>query len=280
MYLLAHVLCLPRDIDSWFDYALHFVGGAIAWRLPLAFQILFAIFVCILIINLPESPRWLVKSNRREDAVEVLCRVFDEAEDSQFVQEQMHAINTALELESFETKSSWLSIFRDDTVKTRRRVLLAYAVMVRHIEARNADCLHRFSGYGPGDWYQSYSLLRPMYVYDAHEYLNANGHSCTHVECWHGSCDCPSCFWMVCHYLAWRDNTNLCSVQIVFMLGSLLPTFALDRMGRRQTMAWGTFGLGFCMMMIAILLSFENNQKTASAAVAFFFLVRSLIIRN
>ena len=66
------------------------------------------------------------------------------------------------------------------------------------------------------------------------------------------------------------------SVQIVFMLGSLLPTFALDRMGRRKTMIVGTFGLGFSMMMIAILLSFKDNQKTASASVAFFFLVSSI----
>ena len=38
----------------------------------------------------------------------------------------------------------------------------------------------------------------------------------------------------------------------------------------------GTFGLGFSMMMIAILLSFEENQRTASAAVALFLLGSSL----
>lgn len=40
-------------------------------------------------------------------------------------------------------------------------------------------------------------------------------------------------------------------------------------------MLWGSTGLGFCMMMIAILLSFRGTpveQPTASASVAFFFL--------
>lgn len=57
------------------------------------------------------------------------------------------------------------------------------------------------------------------------------------------------------------------------MLASLLPSFALDRMGRRKTLLVGLIGIGFSMMMIAILLSFEGNAKTASASVAFFFLV-------
>lgn len=63
------------------------------------------------------------------------------------------------------------------------------------------------------------------------------------------------------------------SVQIVFMMASLVPSFALDRMGRRRTLIAGLIGIGFSMMMISILLSFEGNTKTASASVAFFFLV-------
>lgn len=35
----------------------------------------------------------------------------------------------------------------------------------------------------------------------------------------------------------------------------------------------GLIGIGFSMMMISILLSFKGNTRTASASVAFFFLV-------
>jgi MFS family permease len=61
----------------------------------------------------------------------------------------------------------------------------------------------------------------------------------------------------------------------MFMLGSLLPAFKLDSMGRRKTMMIGSLGLGICMMMVAALLSQVNqpNGKTyAEASVAFFFL--------
>jgi hypothetical protein len=62
----------------------------------------------------------------------------------------------------------------------------------------------------------------------------------------------------------------------MFLLGSLVPAFFLDRMGRIKTMIWGSLGLGICMMMLSILLSL-NSPACASAAVAFFFLVGALI---
>lgn len=51
-------------------------------------------------------------------------------------------------------------------------------------------------------------------------------------------------------------------------------------------MMWGSLGCGWCMMMVAILLSFkvkpqyseEVGTKTSEAAVAFFFLCRLLFL--
>ena len=67
-------------------------------------------------------------------------------------------------------------------------------------------------------------------------------------------------------------------INLMFFLGSLLPTFTLDRTGRRKPMMWGSLGLGLSMMMISILLSFKGEdgrvlKSTASASVAFFFTV-------
>ena len=65
----------------------------------------------------------------------------------------------------------------------------------------------------------------------------------------------------------------------MFFVGSLVPTFFLDRMGRRRPMMWGSLGLALSMMMISVLLSFQRpagestplSTKTAEASVAFFF---------
>lgn len=68
-------------------------------------------------------------------------------------------------------------------------------------------------------------------------------------------------------------------INMMFMFGSIIPSFFLDRMGRRKTMFWGCAGLGLSMMMISILLSFQGTSlaiPTASASVAFFFTVRIL----
>ena len=64
-------------------------------------------------------------------------------------------------------------------------------------------------------------------------------------------------------------------VQIMFAVGSAVPTILADRIGRRRPMIWGVIGMGLCMMMVSILLSFRgqsNEHSTASAAIAFFFL--------
>jgi MFS family permease len=65
-------------------------------------------------------------------------------------------------------------------------------------------------------------------------------------------------------------------VQIMFVVGSLLPTFALDQLGRRNPMMWGSAGLAVSMMLIAVLLSFQERggelaKATSSASVSFFF---------
>ena len=68
-------------------------------------------------------------------------------------------------------------------------------------------------------------------------------------------------------------------VQTMFFFGSLVPTFFLDRLGRRKPMMWGSLGLALSMMLISILLSFNTDRgysdaiqkSTSSASVAFFF---------
>jgi hypothetical protein len=70
---------------------------------------------------------------------------------------------------------------------------------------------------------------------------------------------------------------------MMFFFGSLYPTFTLDKTGRRKPMMWGSFGCGFSMLMISVLLSFQMRgqndpvaKATSSASVAFFFTVSRL----
>ncbi|KAJ5895266.1 sugar transporter [Penicillium taxi] len=213
----------------WFDYGMSFVGGPIAWRLPIAVQVCFAVFVIVLVFGLPESPRWLMNHGKEKEAIRVLCTVHDKEENDEYIVNDLRAMISAIELEKTASKKSFLQIFRNDEIKTGQRVLLAWGMQLMN----QVSGINLIVSYVP-------TILRDT--------MGLNRQLAQIL----GGC-----------------------IQIMFMLGSLLPAFMLDRMGRRRTMMWGSFGLGVCMLMIAALQSqiYEPHGMTfASASVAFFFL--------
>ncbi|KAJ6186857.1 Major facilitator superfamily domain general substrate transporter [Penicillium mononematosum] len=213
----------------WFDFGMSFVSGPIAWRLPVAMQMVFAIFVIVLVFGLPESPRWLMNHGQEQEAMDVLCAVYDRAPEDEFIVNEHKGIVSAIELEDSVSKQSFWKIFRNDEVKTGQRVLLAWGIQL----------MNQVGGIN-------------LVVYFVPTVLRTNVGLTSQLSLILGGC-----------------------IQIMFMLGSLLPAFKLDSMGRRKTMMIGSLGLGICMMMVAALLSQVNepNGKTyAEASVAFFFL--------
>ena len=110
----------------WIDYGFSFNESHASWRTPIAIQLIFAIVVIIVVYGCPESPRWLAKRGQTEEARDVICAVFDLPPDDEYVVQEMEAINMAINLERHEGAASWTSVFRDDVVKTRRRVGLAW----------------------------------------------------------------------------------------------------------------------------------------------------------
>lgn len=47
-------------ISYWLDLAMSSEPSTISWRFPIAFQVVFALLILALIMELPESPRWLI----------------------------------------------------------------------------------------------------------------------------------------------------------------------------------------------------------------------------
>jgi hypothetical protein len=75
-----------------------FVGGPIVWRLPIAMQIIFAILVIVLVFGLPESPRWLVNHGQEQEAMEVLCAVYDREPYDDFIVNERRGTMSAIEI--------------------------------------------------------------------------------------------------------------------------------------------------------------------------------------
>jgi hypothetical protein len=53
-------------------------------------------------------------------------------------------------------------------------------------------------------------------------------------------------------------------VQCMFVIGSLYPTFFIDRSGRRPPMMWGSVGLGISMMYDSSPIQLPSNGLTPS----------------
>lgn len=64
-------------IAYWIDFGLSYASGSVSWRLPISLQIVFASVVLILMIGLPESPRFLISNNRLNEARYVLSQLND-----------------------------------------------------------------------------------------------------------------------------------------------------------------------------------------------------------
>ena len=64
-------------ISYWIDLGMSLAPGSVAWRFPIAFQIVLALIILSFILGLPESPRWLILKGHEDEALDVLCALND-----------------------------------------------------------------------------------------------------------------------------------------------------------------------------------------------------------
>ena len=57
----------------WIDFGASYGSPDLVWRFPIAFQIVFGLIVCVGMIWLPESPRWLLTRERYEEGETVIA---------------------------------------------------------------------------------------------------------------------------------------------------------------------------------------------------------------
>ncbi|GAB1196640.1 hypothetical protein APSETT444_005914 [Aspergillus pseudonomiae] len=142
-------------LSYWINYGFSFIPDSeVAWRFPLAFQILFAVVIFISIMNLPESPRWLVMQGRNDEALEILEYLNEKPRDDPYIVNEFKSIQETVKEMS---KGSYRSLFDMSEYREFHRVALAYVnQMFQQISGINlityyAPSLYAEIGLGEGN---------------------------------------------------------------------------------------------------------------------------------
>lgn len=94
------IIAFGTLIAYWIDFGAHFATNTpdLTWRFPIAFQVVFGLFLSIAMIWLPESPRWLMTRDRHEEATGVLAALAGKPRDDEEVQLQFNVIQESIRI--------------------------------------------------------------------------------------------------------------------------------------------------------------------------------------
>ncbi|KAK2606385.1 hypothetical protein QQS21_003204 [Conoideocrella luteorostrata] len=110
-------------ISYWVDLGMSFAPGSVAWRFPLAFQIVFCLFILCFVLGLPESPRWLILKGRDDEARDVIAAIAEVEDSDKYVENEFRAIKeTVAEM----SQGRYADLFARDKNRTLHRTLIAY----------------------------------------------------------------------------------------------------------------------------------------------------------
>jgi MFS family permease len=113
---------LGLGISQWVDLGLFFAKGSVAWRFPLALPMLFCFMVLIVLPFLPDSPRWMVKRGRIDEAKAIMAILEDLPLDSDIVAEDIRKMQVSL---AESGKGSFRDLIHNGDERLLNRTLLA-----------------------------------------------------------------------------------------------------------------------------------------------------------
>jgi hypothetical protein len=108
-------------VSTWVGYGSSHVPdtSSFSWRFPLGFQCIPCMIIICGIMFFPESPRYLVETDRSEEALQVLRRLHYNGSNEDDIQAQFHEIKTTIEAEKSVTAPGWLIMFKVKQWRTR-----------------------------------------------------------------------------------------------------------------------------------------------------------------
>ncbi|KAI9815140.1 MAG: hypothetical protein M1827_002983 [Pycnora praestabilis] len=125
--LEGNLIAFGIVVAYYYNIGLSYITGPAQWRAPIASQGVIIIAQILVVLVLPESPRWLTKHGKHEEAIDILGQLKGKniLTTDFAVLRQKKAIDDALALEQADGKWHIMEIFKNGPLKIRRRFLLA-----------------------------------------------------------------------------------------------------------------------------------------------------------
>ncbi|KAA1123332.1 hypothetical protein PGTUg99_008442 [Puccinia graminis f. sp. tritici] len=205
----------------WIEFGLREANQSLRWRLPLALQVGFLVVLLILVPLFPESPRWLAKMGRDQDARQVLSVLRHKAGDSQEeltgrVELELQGILETVQEERKQEENGaityWSMLFCDDPQHLRRRTWLIIWLQI----------MQELVGIGV------------VTVYAPTVFQQAG-------------------------YSEYKADLLSGINDISYMLSVTVAIVTLDRMGRRVTLYWGAILMGISLLICGIAARFVTD---------------------
>lgn len=111
-------------IAYWIDYGCLYGPDDFTWRFPIAFQCVFALIVIVMMLRLPESPRWLLTHHREDEAATILAALNGLPRDDPEVVVQMNVIKDAVRAAGGGGKVPTKLLFTNGKTQHFRRMIL------------------------------------------------------------------------------------------------------------------------------------------------------------
>ncbi|TFK36070.1 general substrate transporter [Crucibulum laeve] len=237
-------------VAYWLEFGLGFVGDGrsqIRWRFPIAFQIIPVMVFMVILYWMPESPRWLIKVGRLEEAKTILQRLRSHSPPStDETGEEGHFVanvefNSIVEVVKLEKKHSKMNSY-----------------------------WNMFWGIGSGDLHIARRVQLSIWLQILQEWV---GIAAITVYA-------PTIF-AAAGYGArkaqWLSGLN----NITYMIATSIAVVTIDRWGRRVGLWWGAVGQGIAMILAGAfsrLLKDHPDQAAAygGAAASFIFIYTAI----
>ncbi|CAA7265874.1 unnamed protein product [Cyclocybe aegerita] len=125
------------------DLATHKIGNSASWRIPVGFQLLLGLVLLSGIFFLPESPRHLLGTDRRDEARSVIAKLNGVPEQDTLVDELVEELEFAIQAENEGGKATWAECFSTRNNLWKRTI---NGMMLQFIQQLNGQNFYYYYG--------------------------------------------------------------------------------------------------------------------------------------